>query len=129
MSPPPKKTKTKTELNYLISEGSISLTLRQNCAKWHKDCALEVTSSTFKRALSNVSKNETKNELPRKMKRGSLSVPQSISNAICFFCDSGGVFSKEEYAGSSKHIEKHLLHRVESFDRGDLCYDKQQHKL
>ena len=48
------------DLNYLRSEGSIALTLKRNCAKWHKNCTLkiEVTSSRLKRALSNVSKKK-----------------------------------------------------------------------
>ena len=79
--------------------------------------ALEVTSSRLKRALSNVSKNDTENELPTKMTRTSLPVQQSISNAICLFCDLAGGFSKQDFAGSPKHINKHLLHRVELFNR------------
>ena len=42
-----------------------------------------------------------------------------MSSAICFFCDSAGVFSKQDFAGSSKHIKKHLLHRVELINRDD----------
>ena len=44
--------KITADLNYLRSEGSIALTLKQNCAKLHKDCALEVefTSPRLKRA-------------------------------------------------------------------------------
>ena len=67
--------------------------------------------------MSNVSKNETENELPTKMTRTILPVQQSISNAICFFCDSAGVFSKQDFAGSQKQIKNQLLHRVESFNR------------
>ena len=67
--------------------------------------------------MSNVSKNETENELPTKMTRTILPVQQSISNAICFFCDSAGVLSKQDFAGSQKQIKNHLLHRVESFNR------------
>ena len=60
------------DLNYLRSEGSIALTLKRNCAKWHKNCTLkiEVTSSRLKRALSNVSKKKRENELPTKMMMG-----------------------------------------------------------
>ena len=110
----PKKN-SRSEL--LRSEGSIALTLKQNYEQWHKNCALEVTSFRFKRALSNVSKNETENELPTKMTRTILPVQQFISNAICFFCDSAGVFSKQDFAGSQKQITNQLLHRVESFNR------------
>ena len=48
------------DLNHLRSEGSIALTLKRNCVKWHKDCNLEaeVISSGLKRALSNVSKTK-----------------------------------------------------------------------
>ena len=109
------KNNSRSEL--LRSEGSIALTLKQNYEQWHKNCALEVTSFRFKRALSNVSKNETENELPTKMTRTILPVQQSISNAICFFCDSAGVFSKQDFAGSQKQITNQLLHRVESFNR------------
>ena len=91
--------------------------MKQNYKQWHKNCALEVTSFSLKRALSNVSKNETENELPTKMTRTILPVQQSISNAICFFCDSAGVFSKQDFAGSQKQIKNQLLHRVESFNR------------
>ena len=73
------------DLNYLRSEGSIALTLKQNYAKWHKSCALEVTSSRLKKALINVSKNETENEVPMKMTRTSLPVLQFISNALNMF--------------------------------------------
>ena len=52
----PKKN-SRSELFKII--GTIALTLKQNCAKWHKNCALEGTSSRLKGALSNVSKNET----------------------------------------------------------------------
>ena len=73
------------DLNYLRSEGSIALTLKQNYAKWHKSCALEVTSSRLKKALINVSKNETENEVLMKMTRTSLPVLQFISNALNMF--------------------------------------------
>ena len=63
-----------------------------------------------------MSQNEKENELPTKMTRTSP-VQQSMSNAICFFCDSAGVFSKEDFAVSPKHIKKHLLCRVESLNR------------
>ena len=61
------------DLNYLKSEGSIALTLKQNSAKWDKDCTLKVetTSSRRKKALSNV-KKKTENGLPTKMMRTSL---------------------------------------------------------
>ena len=101
--------------------------MKQNYEQWHKNCALEVTSFRFKRALSNVSKNETENELPTKMTRAILPVQQSISNAICFFCDSAGVFSKQDFAGSQKQkrityyiVLSHLIVTVK--------FDKQRHK-
>ena len=119
--------KITVDLNYLRSEGSIALTLKQNYEQWHKNCALEVTSFRFKRALSNVSKNETENELPTKMTRAILPVQQSISDAICFFCDSAGVFSKQDFAGSQKQkrityyiVLSHLIVTVK--------FDKQRHK-
>ena len=52
-----------------------------------------------------------------KMTRTSLPVQESISNAICFFRVLAGVFSKQDFTGSTKHIKKHLLHRAESFNR------------
>ena len=61
-----------------------------------------------------MSKNETKNELPTKMTRTSLPVQQSISNAICFFCDSEGVFSKQDF------VLSHLIMAI--------LLDKQRHK-
>ena len=64
-------------------------------------------------------KNETESKLPTKITRTSLPVQQSILNAICFFCDLEDVFSKQDFTGSPKHINKYLLHRVESFNRDD----------
>ena len=63
------------DLDYLKSEGSIALTLKQNSAKWDKDCTLkvEITSSWLKKALSNVNKKKMENGLPTKMIRTSLS--------------------------------------------------------
>ena len=46
--------KITVDLNYLRSEGRVALTLKQNCRKWHKNCAFEVTSCRLKKALSNV---------------------------------------------------------------------------
>ena len=48
------------DLNYSRSKGSITLTLKRNYAKCHKDCTLEVqvTSCRLKRALRNVSKKK-----------------------------------------------------------------------
>ena len=73
------------DMNYLRSEGSFALTLKQNCAKWHKNYTLEVTSSRVMMALRNLTKNKTEKKLPTKMRRTSRLVQQSISNAICFF--------------------------------------------
>ena len=39
----------------------------------------------------------------------------TISNAIYSFCNSTGLFSKQDFAGSPKHIKKHF----ESFNRDD----------
>ena len=58
-------------------------------------------------------KKETENELPN-----DLPVQHSISNAICFFCDSAGVFSKQDFV-VTKIYKKHLLHRVELFNLDD----------
>lgn len=85
--------KITVDLNYIRSEGRIALTLKQSCAKGHKNYALEVTSR-LKRPMSNVSKNKTENKLPMKMTRTSPPVQQSISNAVSFFCDWADVFSK-----------------------------------
>ena len=75
--------KITVDLNYLRSEGSIALTMKRNCAKWHKDCALEVkvASSRLNRALNNVSKNEIENKLPRKMTRTSLPGRRKAKNS------------------------------------------------
>ena len=66
--------KITVNLNYLRSEGCIALTPKRNCAKWHKDCTLEVEviSSRLIRALNNVSEKKTENELPTKIMRPSL---------------------------------------------------------
>ena len=37
----------------------------------------------------------------------------------CFVCDSASVFSKQDFTGSLKHTEKHLLHCVASFNCDD----------
>ena len=110
--------KITVDLNYIRSEGRIALTLKQSCAKGHKNYALEVTSR-LKRPMSNVSKNKTENKLPMKMTRTSPPVQQSISNAVSFFCDWADVFSKQDLTGTPKHINKYLQHRVESFNRHD----------
>ena len=60
-------------------------------------------------------RTKRKMNFQQKMTRTTLPIQQSISNAIRFFCDSVGVFSKQDFAGSSKHIKKDLLHCVESF--------------
>ena len=96
--------KITVDLNYLRSESRVA-TLEQNGAKGHKNYDFEATSR-LRRALSN--KNETENKLPTKITRTSLPVQRSILNAICFFCDLEDVFSKQDFTGSPKHINKFL---------------------
>ena len=55
--PPSKKTKTKTELNYFLSEGSISLTLRQFESDG-VDCPTKLRSNVFTTfAVDNIDHN------------------------------------------------------------------------
>ena len=40
------------------------------------------------------------------MTRTSLPIQQSLSNALCIFCDSAGVFSKQDLKDSKVGLEK-----------------------
>ena len=66
--------------------------------------------SRLKRVLS----NKTKNELPKKITRASLPVQESTWNAICFFCDSAGVFSKHDFVS----VQLRVLHYISIFANG-----------
>ena len=94
--------------------GSIDIehNLKDNKAKWHKNCALELSSSRLKRAK--LKQDKSVNEPTLKKTRTSFSSEDTLRKAVCFFCDEHGFFpSEDKPSGKSQSV----LHKVTTMKR------------
>ena len=117
----PLPAKCTTSLVDLKGDSNIASNLRNVKAKWHKRCALEISSSKLKRALSRKEKeSDVSLETPSKQLRKSCTPGSPLGSPMCFFCDKSGVFYDEETQPSNrmnKEEKSRLLHRVKTFAR------------
>ena len=115
----PLPAKCTTSLVDLKGDSNIASTLRNVKAKWHKRCALEISSSKLKRALSRKEKeSDISLETPSKQLRKSFTPSSPLGSPMCF--DKSGVFYDEETQPSNrmnKEEKSRLLHRVKTFAR------------
>ena len=117
----PLPAKCTTSLVDLKGDSNIASNLCNVKAKWHKRCALEISSSKLKRALSRKEKeSDVSLETPSKQLRKSCTPGSPLGSPMCLFCDKSGVFYDEETQPSNrmnKEEKSRLLHRVKTFAR------------
>lgn len=88
----PLPTRCTVSISDLRGESNIASNLRHVQVKWHKSCALQMSSSKLKRAMC---RKEKEHEVPSKHTRRSLDTASLLGNATYFFCDESGVFYDE----------------------------------
>ena len=104
-------------VSHLRVESDIAANLHSNRAKWHKQCALEISSSKLQRAMKRKAKCDTSNtETPLKRCRTSFSPESPSESAVCYFCDENGLFVDdiERLAHLRKDEKDKRLHRATS---------------
>ena len=117
----PLPAKCTTSLVDLKGDSNIASNLGNVKAKWHKRCALEISSSKLKRALSRKEKeSDISLETPSKQLRKSFMPGNPLGSPMCFFCDKSGVFYNEETQPSNrmnKEEKSRLLQCVKTLAR------------
>ena len=117
----PLPAKCTTSLVDLKGDSNIAPNLRNVKAKCHKRCALEISSSKLKRALSRKeNESDISLETPSEQLHKSFTPGSPLGSPMCFFCDESGVFYEEETQPSNrmnKEEKSRLLHRVKTFAR------------
>ena len=114
--------KIKVSINDLKGNSDILTNLQHNNAKYHKSCALELSSSRLQRARFSRDKmrqnedglNEAPNDVPAKRTRTNVTTESPLRSSICFFCNEVGLFS----SGAKKNEKSStFLHRVTTMNR------------
>ena len=117
----PLPAKCTTSLVDSKGDSNIASNLRNVKTKWHKRCALKISSSKLKRALSRKEKeSDISLETPSKQLRKSFTPGGPLGSPMCFFCDKSGVFYDEETQPSNrmnKEEKSRLLHCIKTFAR------------
>ena len=107
----------------LAGSSDITKHLRDNGAKWHKDCAIDLSLSKIQRALNHREKGNENVEMktPLKKTRNSASAKSPLGNNNCLFCELPGSLSEEDPLCRTNQLTKEMkrkqLHRVTSFNR------------
>ena len=93
----PLPAKFTTSLVELKGDSNIASNFRNVKAKWHKRCALKISSSKLKRALSRKEKEtDISLETPSKQLRESFTPSSPLGSPMCFFCDKSGDFTTKK---------------------------------
>ena len=107
----------------LAGSSDIATNLRDNGAKWHKGCAIELSLSKMQRALNRRKKGNVNVEMetPSKKIRTSVSAKSPLGSNTCLFSDLPGTLSEEDHLCQTNKLTKEMkskqFHRVTSFNR------------
>ena len=107
----------------LAGSSDVATNLRDNGAKWHKGCAIELLLSKVQRALNCREKGNVNVEVetPSKKTRTSVSAKSPLGSNTCLFCDLPGTLSEKDPLCPTNKLTEEMkskqLHRVTSFNR------------